>query len=100
MAKNSAVKKEEVMEESEQPTTPTEVNVPVDEKGRKTSVNLSMEEVEKKGWKNKSQIIRGLDGEGFSRSAIAKFLGIKYQHVRNVLVQPLKRPAEAPKQEG
>lgn len=67
--------------------------VPVDDKGRKSVVNLTMEEVAERGWQNKSQIIRGLDSEGFSRSAIAKFLDIRYQHVRNVLVQPLKRPA-------
>jgi AbrB family looped-hinge helix DNA binding protein len=35
---------------------------------------------------SKSAKIRALAGAGFSRSEIAKFLGIRYQHVRNVLV--------------
>lgn len=33
--------------------------------------------------------IRYLDGEGYSRSEIAKALGKRYQHVRNVLITPL-----------
>lgn len=65
--------------------------VPTDEKGRKTVVNKSMEEVEQKGWKNKSQIMRGLNAEGYSPSAIAKFLNVRYQFVRNVLTKPMKR---------
>ena len=68
-----------------------ETPIALDEKGRMKVVNLSMEEVEAKGWKNKSQIIRGLDGLGYSRSAIANFLGIRYQFVRNVLITPLKK---------
>ena len=39
----------------------------------------------------KSAKIRALDAEGWSRSDIARALGIRYQHVRNVLVTPLKR---------
>jgi hypothetical protein len=39
---------------------------------------------------NKSKAIRGLTNEGMSRSQIAKVLDIRYQHVRNVLVSPLK----------
>ena len=31
--------------------------------------------------------IRALDAEGFSRADIARFLGKRYQHVRNVLTQ-------------
>jgi len=34
--------------------------------------------------------IRALDGASFTRSQIANFLGKRYQHVRNVLEQPLK----------
>ena len=33
----------------------------------------------------KSAKIRALDASGYSRSAIAAYLGIRYQHVRNVL---------------
>lgn len=62
-----------------------------DGNGRLKEVRMSMEELEKKGLKSKSAVIRYLDGEGYNRSAIANFLGIRYQHVRNVLVTPLKR---------
>lgn len=41
--------------------------------------------------KTKSAKIRYLHGEKFSRSQIANFLGIRYQHVRNVLTTELKR---------
>ena len=63
----------------------------VDASGRKKRVTVTHEELEAKGLKNKSQVIRYLDGEGFSRSAIAGFLNVRYQHVRNVLITPLKR---------
>ena len=33
--------------------------------------------------------IRYLDSEGLSRSEIAKALGKRYQHVRNVLITPI-----------
>lgn len=35
----------------------------------------------------KSAKIRALDKAGFARADIARFLGIKYQHVRNILTQ-------------
>lgn len=68
-----------------------EPTVEVDAAGRKKKVTVTHEELEAKGLKNKSQVIRYLDGEGFSRSAIAGFLNVRYQHVRNVLITPLKR---------
>ena len=40
-----------------------------------------------------SAAIRKLDAEGMKRGAIAKRLNKRYQHVRNVLTQPLKKPA-------
>lgn len=40
---------------------------------------------------NKSNTIRALHALGFKRSEIAKKLNIIYQHVRNVLITPLKR---------
>ena len=43
--------------------------------------------------KVKSVVIRQLDAEKWTRSRIANALGIRYQHVRNVLTQPLKRVA-------
>jgi len=39
----------------------------------------------------KSAKIRSLDSFGYKRGTIATFLGIRYQHVRNVLTQPLKK---------
>lgn len=35
--------------------------------------------------------IRYLASEGFSRGDISRKLGIRYQHVRNVLITPLKK---------
>ena len=40
------------------------------------------------GFSTKSDRIRALDRAGYSRSEIAKYLGIRYQHVWNVLAQP------------
>ena len=40
-----------------------------------------------KEYKTKSAVIRLLTAEGHSRSLIAKFMNIRYQHVRNVQVQ-------------
>lgn len=69
--------------------------IPLDDKGRKTEVRKSMEEVHEwqtlHGNKTTSALIRWLSAEGYSRSAIAKFLNIRYQHVRNVLTKELKR---------
>lgn len=44
--------------------------------------------------KTKSNVIRYLASQGKTRSEIAKLLNIRYQHVRNVLTQPLKRVRE------
>ena len=41
--------------------------------------------------KTKSEEIRARSKDGQSRSAIAKAMNIRYQHVRNVLLTPLKR---------
>ena len=38
-----------------------------------------------------SAAIRGLTAEGKSRSEVAKLLEKRYQHVRNVLITPLKK---------
>lgn len=39
--------------------------------------------------------IRYLHDEGFSKSQIAKALGKRYQHVRNVLITPVSNPTGA-----
>jgi len=51
-----------------------------------------------KGLITKSAKIRLLEDHGVSRSAIANYLGIRYQHVRNVLIAPRPKGtmAEAP----
>lgn len=41
----------------------------------------------------KADKIRALDRAGYQRSAIAKFLGLRYQHVRNVLVRAQEKRA-------
>jgi hypothetical protein len=46
-----------------------------------------------KGLITKSAKIRRLEDHGVSRSEIANYLGIRYQHVRNVLIAP--RPKRA-----
>lgn len=51
----------------------------------------SIEEMSEQGYKNKSAQIRYLDSLNFDRSSISKHLNIRYQHVRNVLITPLKR---------
>lgn len=44
---------------------------------------------------SKSAMIRFLDSEGHKRGTIAKFMGIKYQFVRNVLITPIKKQSAA-----
>lgn len=41
--------------------------------------------------KNTSERIRAMSADGFDRGAISRMLKIRYQHVRNVLVTPLKK---------
>ncbi|MGN6094227.1 MAG: GIY-YIG nuclease family protein [Luteibacter jiangsuensis] len=40
------------------------------------------------GLATKAEKIRALHGAGFGRAEIARFLGIRYQHVRNTLINP------------
>jgi len=39
----------------------------------------------------KSAVIRKLNADGLSRSDISKVMKIRYQHVRNVLITPIKK---------
>lgn len=41
---------------------------------------------------SKSQMIREMHAAGHSKADIAKAMDVRYQHVRNVLITPLKRP--------
>ena len=43
----------------------------------------------------KSAKIRYLDSQDLTRGQIAKVLNIRYQHVRNVLITPVKQPRES-----
>lgn len=52
------------------------------------------------GLGTKASKIRVLDAAGYSRSEIAKFLDIRYQHVRNVLVQKSATRVETPRDDG
>lgn len=85
------------------PPAPVQEAVQRDEKGRIKVVALSMidwnDTCTAKGLKTKSAMIRYLHGEGYAPSGIAKFMGVIYQHVRNVLNQQLKRPTESTVQE-
>ena len=44
---------------------------------------------------SKSAAIRKLSADGKSRGEIAKMLELRYQHVRNVLITPVKKTANA-----
>lgn len=58
--------------------------------------SLSKEQSSKvSNFATKSAKIRFLHSEGFSRGEIAKFLEIRYQHVRNVLITPVATPRES-----
>lgn len=41
--------------------------------------------------KTKSALIRHLSSLGHKNGPISKFMGIRFQHVRNVLVTPIKK---------
>lgn len=43
------------------------------------------------GCETKSSKIRLLSSKGYERADISRFLDIRYQHVRNVLVQKLQK---------
>lgn len=43
---------------------------------------------------NVSDSIRYLDGEGYRRSEIARMLGKRYQHIRNVLLRSKVEPKQ------
>lgn len=72
------------------------VRPPKDEKGRFKTVDMTMEEIQALNFKTKSAQIRYLSAAGYSPMAISKFMGVIYQHVRNVLTQELKKPTTTP----
>lgn len=58
--------------------------------------NISNDKIDAiiKNSNTKSSAIRQLDKLGLTRSQIAKAMNIRYQHVRNVLITPLKTKSE------
>lgn len=57
--------------------------------------NIKITSTQKKkieSMKTTSSKIRYLNSLGLSRSEISKYLQIRYQHVRNVLITPIKNP--------
>lgn len=71
-----------------------EDNAPAVETKTKKSEPIKLTAEQQKAYdelKTTSARIRYLDAEGFSRGQIAKHTGKIYQHVRNVLITPLKR---------
>lgn len=40
---------------------------------------------------NKSNVMRYLSGQNWSRTQISKFMSVRYQYVRNVLTKELKK---------
>lgn len=81
MAKKNTARKSEVVEV----TTKTE----------KVNQVLANENIDKLSaeLKTKSAMIRYFGSKGYSRSDIAKAMNIRYQHVRNVLVEEARKNA-------
>lgn len=66
-----------------------QVPVPISTEVKVESVFDSAKHIAEVG--TKSAAIRKLTAEGKTRSEVAKLLGIRYQHVRNVLITPIKK---------
>jgi len=56
-----------------------------------TKTQVAFDQKELDALTTTSSKVRYLAGKGMERGQIAKTLGIRYQHVRNVLVTPLKK---------
>ena len=82
-----AKSKTQVIAITEEPTTVAETIVEV---VTKPTIDFNYD-VLLQEHKSKSGIIRFLAAKGFERGAIAKYMGIKYQFVRNVLITPVKK---------
>jgi hypothetical protein len=57
-------------------------------------ISKAKEKVEGMKLTTKSAKIRAFNAEGLTRSQIAHLMGIRYQHVRNVLIAPVKKAEE------
>lgn len=90
---SKANRKSAAAQQAEETEVKTEVAETIETKTETVTVQTAEEVIAKFG--NKSNAIRALSAEGKTRSEIAKILGIRYQHVNNVLKQVLKRPIKA-----
>lgn len=61
----------------------------------KTTAPKTIESVDLSQCATTSARMRTLSAAGFSTGSIAKFLNKRYQHVRNVLITPVKTPQVA-----
>jgi len=65
---------------------------PIKEVNNTNNINhLNLNELMMAHDNTKSKVIRYLDSQGYKTADIARFMGIRYQHVRNTLIQPLKK---------
>lgn len=60
---------------------------------KQTAAELKVRDELMKVHQTTSQAIRFLNAEGKTRSEISKILNVRYQHVRNVLITPIKKPS-------
>lgn len=80
---------EKKKEELSQPTSVEVDNTEVVQKVKKEGSVKRAQELMKLYEGVKSPTIRKMHSEGYDRGQIAAALGIRYQHVRNVLITPL-----------
>lgn len=92
---SKANRKSAVAQQAEETEVKTEVAETIETKTETVTVTVQTAEEVIAKFGNKSNAIRALSAEGKTRSEIAKILGIRYQHVNNVLKQVLKRPIKA-----
>lgn len=57
-------------------------------------ITVEMVEKLREELKSKSAVMRRLSKDGYTRSQIAKALGVKYQFVRNVLIAAAEKSAQ------
>lgn len=92
---SKANRKSAAAQQAEETEVKTEVAETIETKTETETVTVQTAEEVIAKFGNKSNAIRALSAEGKTRSEIAKILGIRYQHVNNVLKQVLKRPIKA-----
>lgn len=89
MAKSNRNVLEQTVETPQVETAPT---APVETKNPIVAAGHNFEALRDE-LKTKSAVIRLLASKGFKTGDIARFMDVRYQHVRNVLNQKSKKPA-------